>query len=747
MKYIILFTLLLSAHKSYSTIWQVGPGKQYTSPSKVSSLVKNFDTINIEAGIYPQDVCFWTADHLLIRGINGKAHLKSGGRAAGQKAIWVIQGDSTIIENIEFSECKVPDKNGAGIRLEATHLVVRNCYFHHNETGILGGDNVNSNVLIEFSEFGYNGYGDGFSHNLYLNHIKNFIFRFNYSHNATIGHLVKSRAHNNYILYNRLTQEKGNGSFEIDLPNGGYSVVIGNIIQQGQNSENGTLIAYGEEGLNNPTPNQLILSHNTVINERQNGTFILVKTGMESLLMINNAFSGTGTFMNGTPNKMEEFGTIRNTNLNSLQFKNSSNFDYTPTELSPCFNKGFFSTFLYPQFTPTFQYKHPAQFENRDIELIHDVGAIEAHFLNPFITPVKGQYKKDFVIVNYVDWSNAGIQDGWCGTQSYDGHQGTDYVLDGFISMSSGVPVVAVDSGVVTSIKNGLFDKETTSQVNKGLGNYVCIKHSGKYYTYYAHLKNNSITVKPGDRVTQNQILGEIGSSGNSTDPHLHFEFWWDSTILIDPFKTPCGNVTSFWKDQLVYDTSHYVWRSGMLSGLTVMDSLRFNNYQKFEFDIDKDYYATYWNLGHGLRKGDRYSFQWYNEAGIKVWQVEDISDADYWYYYLWSNVDIKNLGSCNKCEIRYLINNQVIEKKNFSVRKLSSTQNPNNSRIYTNHIGAIIPEEYSIVDCFDITGKKVPYNQSGNLLTWNNNFNGILFVRYFYNNNIYTQKLFSSLN
>ncbi|MBK8642006.1 MAG: hypothetical protein IPN15_07315 [Saprospiraceae bacterium] len=46
-------------------------------------------------------------------------------------------GRSTIVENIEFSECGVPDKNGAGIRLEATHLVVRSCYFHDNEDGIL----------------------------------------------------------------------------------------------------------------------------------------------------------------------------------------------------------------------------------------------------------------------------------------------------------------------------------------------------------------------------------------------------------------------------------------------------------------------------------------------------------------------------------------------------------------------------------------------------------------------------------
>lgn len=191
-----------------SRTWNVGPTRTYLLPSQVSSLVSNGDTVAIDAGVYMQDVCFWKAHHLLIVGKGGRAHLKSGGRAAGSKAIWVIQGDSVVVENIEFSECKVPDRNGAGIRLEGTHLVVRNCYFHDNEDGILAGDNAGSDVLIEYSEFSKNGFGDGLSHNLYINHVRSLTFRYNYSHDAVVGHLLKSRAHNNYILFNRLSEEK-----------------------------------------------------------------------------------------------------------------------------------------------------------------------------------------------------------------------------------------------------------------------------------------------------------------------------------------------------------------------------------------------------------------------------------------------------------------------------------------------------------------------------------------------------------
>ncbi|MCC6815071.1 MAG: peptidoglycan DD-metalloendopeptidase family protein [Saprospiraceae bacterium] len=715
---IISIIICCSFYNLNARTWKVGSSRFYTSPSQVSSLVSNYDTIEIDAEIYPLDVCFWTAHHLLIRGINGKAHLKSGGRSAGQKAIWVVQGDSTIIENIEFSECRVPDKNGAGIRLEGRHLVVRNCYFHHNEDGILAGDKTGSNIIIEFCEFAYNGYGDGLSHNIYINHVQSLVFRYNYSHDANVGHLFKSRAKENYILYNRLSGENGTGSYEIDLPNGGNSSIMGNIIQQGPNSQNSGIIAYGLEGLNNSKPHSLKISHNTIMNSRSNGIFINTPSITDTLILLNNVFIGNGTVINGGAISHIEYGTSKHSSVNYFNFKNPSKFDFTPLENSPCFNKGFFTEFLFPELTPKLQYKHPAQVEDRNTELINDIGAIEAHFLNPFVNPVKAEYKKDFIIVNYVDWSVNGIIDAYCGTKTYDGHEGTDFVLDGFISMKEGIDVVSVDKGIVTSIKDGLYDMETQINISKGLGNYICIKHEGNYYSYYAHLKKNSIRVEPGDTVRQNQIIAQVGSSGNSTDPHLHFELYWDSIQLIDPFKGSCGNLNSFWKDQLEYDTSHVVWRSGLLSGLTTLDSLRFNNFQKTEFNFDKDYYATYWHLALGLRKGDRYTFQWFNDAGQKVWQVEDISTSDLWYYYLWSNVDIKNLGVCDNCEVRYLVNNVEKNRIRFKVKKITDIEDHDDIPSYRSINNEIhFLNNVKILGCTNSLGQRINITCTDNRL------------------------------
>jgi len=57
-----------------------------------------------------------------------------------------------------------------------------------------------------------------------------------------------------------------------------------------------------------------------------------------------------------------------------------------------------------------------------------------------------------------------------------------------------------------------------------GYGNYVVVDHGNGYKTLYAHMLNNSVVVKAGQKVTQGQKLGTMGSTGRSTGTHLHFE-------------------------------------------------------------------------------------------------------------------------------------------------------------------------------------------------------------------------------
>jgi hypothetical protein len=362
-----------------AAVWQVGPGETYTMPSQVSALVGNGDTVDIAAGTYPSDVARWQADDLVLRGVGGLAHLESNGLSWGDKAIWVIQGDNNTVEWIEFSECTVPDNNGAGIRLEGLGLTVRHCYFHHNENGILCGEYHPSTVRIEYTEFAYHGYGDGFSHNLYIGNIDTLIFRFNYSHHAHAGHELKSRAWVNIIAYNRFSNEAdGDASREIDLPNGGQAYLIGNVVQQGLQGQNSNMVGFGMEGLSNPGPQELYAINNTLVNEKVNGSFFQAPAGA-FFKAYNNILAGGGSFMSAWPATIDTLANLRTTSIASVLFAEESNYDYHITEASPAHNMG------YPAgvsgsgvpLVAEWEYVHPVNVILRCQHALLDAGAFE----------------------------------------------------------------------------------------------------------------------------------------------------------------------------------------------------------------------------------------------------------------------------------------------------------------------------------------------------------------------------------
>lgn len=95
-----------------------------------------------------------------------------------------------------------------------------------------------------------------------------------------------------------------------------------------------------------------------------------------------------------------------------------------------------------------------------------------------------------------------------------------------------GSKVLACDDGTVIAMKSDLPDAFKMGAVEKFIrsigtqltGNVVVIKHDDYTYSLYAHLKKGSIKVKPGDKVHAGQYIGNVGNSGNSSEPHLHFE-------------------------------------------------------------------------------------------------------------------------------------------------------------------------------------------------------------------------------
>lgn len=163
-----------------------------------------------------------------------------------------------------------------------------------------------------------------------------------------------------------------------------------------------------------------------------------------------------------------------------------------------------------------------------------------------------------------------------CSTPGYTGHQGTD------IGAQKGTEVYAAFAGEVLWVFDGKYDDCPSSHLDcqappngwfepsqsngyrvctdigpyKGVGtgnyfwcldggNVVVIKHpenSRVFATRYDHLKTNSIIVSAGDHVKKGQKIAEVGSSGHSTGPHLHFEVWGTGFYeLADPWAGACG--------------------------------------------------------------------------------------------------------------------------------------------------------------------------------------------------------------
>ena len=367
--FIILSFTGLCAH---AETLRVGPNLALKAPSDAAEIAKDGDVIEIETGSYPDDSTIWRAGNLTIRGVGeGRVQLPAGRELAQDKAIWVIKGDDTTVENVEFSGAAVEDRNGAGIRQEGAGLIVRNCYFHHNENGILTNSNPQSDILIEYSEFFANGHGDGYSHNIYIGEVNSFTLQFSFSHGADVGHQVKSRAHTNRILYNRLMDEDdGTSSYIIDLPNGGLSVVVGNVIQQGPETDNSTLVSYGAEGSLHDD-SKLYIANNTFVNDRHAGVFIKIVPDLDGNFVINNLFAGRGKLI-GTAN------FIANVETTDPEFVSPENYDYHLRKNSPAIDAGKDIGKLGSiDLTPTQQYVHPLQSQPRVVQNRLDAGAYE----------------------------------------------------------------------------------------------------------------------------------------------------------------------------------------------------------------------------------------------------------------------------------------------------------------------------------------------------------------------------------
>lgn len=149
-------------------------------------------------------------------------------------------------------------------------------------------------------------------------------------------------------------------------------------------------------------------------------------------------------------------------------------------------------------------------------------------------------------------YKDEGGRDWACGGNYYSGHDGTDIAIGGWGNMALGVDVTAAADGVVISAHDG--ESDTCSTGTCGTANYVILRHADGRSALYWHFRRWSVAVGVGDTVTCGQKLGEVGSSGNSTGPHLHYEPRTSGNVPIEPFAGSCGASSTSWVGQGGYN-------------------------------------------------------------------------------------------------------------------------------------------------------------------------------------------------
>ncbi len=152
-----------------------------------------------------------------------------------------------------------------------------------------------------------------------------------------------------------------------------------------------------------------------------------------------------------------------------------------------------------------------------------------------------------------------------CGTRTYDqasgyNHKGIDIFTWPFAWNKmdrNEVEVIAAAPGSIVFKSDGNLVRSCGFNANQW--NAVYVRHADNSTAWYGHMKSGSLTTKGvGDTVEVGERLGVVGSSGNSTGPHLHFELYNSSNQLQDPYVGPCNTLNNFswWAQQPDYRIS-----------------------------------------------------------------------------------------------------------------------------------------------------------------------------------------------
>lgn len=314
-----------------------------------------------------------------------------------------------------------------------------------------------------------------------------------------------------------------------------------------------------------------------------------------------------------------------------------------------------------------------------------------------------------------------------CGNRTYDtaggyNHMGVDIFTWPFawyqMENNQSWAVAAAD-GIIVYKSDGNFDK--SCGFNSNMWNAVYVEHADGSVSWYGHLKNGSLTTKNiGQSVVAGEFLGVIGSSGNSTGPHLHFEVYNALNQLVDPYTGTCNTWASssdtWWQLQKPYQDPK------INAVLTHSAAPVFNTCPTTETTNLKDVFNNGDNVVTAIYLADQLlgtsgTITLYRPDGT-VASTDTINfttnyTASYWYWNFtapWFNQNGNWIFSFtyNGNTVNHTFSYGTLGNEEFQNNLFSIYPNPTNGRLnIKSKNGAKIDK----VQLFDMTGKQVYSN------------------------------------
>ncbi|MEX2349920.1 MAG: peptidoglycan DD-metalloendopeptidase family protein [Flavobacteriaceae bacterium] len=359
-------------------------------------------------------------------------------------------------------------------------------------------------------------------------------------------------------------------------------------------------------------------------------------------------------------------------------------------------------------------------------------------------------YDDNWAISNYVDHNTAfpnQILDYQCGSRTYDtaagyNHQGVDIFTWPFSwsqYYNNEAEVIAAAPGEIIYKNDGEFDQSCS--FNSNLWNAIYLQHSDGSISMYGHMKANTLTSKGvGDMVTTGEYLGVIGSSGNSTGPHLHFEVFDNTAQLIDPYAGPCNglNSSSWWSTQKDYN------EAGINALLTHSALPDFNMcpqietlYLKTAFDVADPMLLILYIRGQ--QTGETIDFSVYDDQGASFTFQRTLQGNDS-YGAVWTQIDLDpplfTEGSEWTVDATY---KGITKSTTFSINEPLDVNKEviQNITFYPNPVTELLTinasQEIETINVYDLTGKllltSLPYGAMQTAIDMSNLSSGIYMV------------------